>query len=166
MGFVSGGKRIFRHTTVRVGRAVHGLSALTWYRKFGYASALLLGVFLIPATAHVTTDVVPQPSTAPSEALGTFIDEPLHPVEPAQGVGVRAHADNRSSADVSVNGQNVPVPASGHVQKTVTTSSGQANVDVKVSNHSSGQGSSASHTSVQIQATSESNTGGSQSPAQ
>lgn len=57
---------------------------------------------------------------------------------------------SQSSTQVNINGQNIPVPSNGTVHRTIQDANGQTNVDISVSNSSSGTESS-QHTGVNVE---------------
>ena len=57
---------------------------------------------------------------------------------------------SKSSVKVTVNGQDVPVPANGKVQKTVTTSGGTTTFSINTSTQGSGGNDSTSSTSLNV----------------
>lgn len=72
------------------------------------------------------------------------------------------NASNSSSTEVTVNGQSIPVPENGTVQKTMPTNNGQGTVNVKIDSHSSSS-TSGNKTSTNLQVYSNSTSTGSTS---
>lgn len=60
-------------------------------------------------------------------------------------------ASPSSSSQVTVNGQEVPVPSSGHIQKVIEDDGNKTTVDISIQNDGSSTISSQSHTSTDIQ---------------
>lgn len=77
-------------------------------------------------------------------------------------VTVESEATSSGSSaetEVKVNGQKVPLPKSGHVQKTIPGAGGQSHVNIRVNNDSAST-SSSSHSSTHIQVNSHSSSTG------
>jgi hypothetical protein len=94
-----------------------------------------------------TTPIVPQPSTAPVTS----------DAQNSNSSSTESNSDNGKTS-LTVNNQQIPVPANGSVHRTVPSSDGNANVNVSVNSSSTNNGtdSSSSSTSIQLNTSSES----------
>lgn len=57
----------------------------------------------------------------------------------------------KSSATVNINGQDVPVPDNGSVQKTIVSPDGKTTVNIDVQNSSTGETTNNSSSSTHVQ---------------
>ncbi len=120
-----------------------------------WATMGILAALSIPVASMATASNGPahsvQPKLPQSSETTTFSNsaasdtESLEPAPAApssqSGQTTSGSATNSSDSSVSVmvNGQNIPVPANGSVNQTLTSPSGDTNVHISVSNTSTGR---------------------------
>ncbi len=129
------------------------------YKQFGYGAAIVLAVLGAPFAVQamsgnlVSKDAPPQGETT----SGQHVSQPGSEAKSNASEGaksmdsdikveskIESSGAERSDVDVTVNGQNVPVPENGTVHKRLSGNNGETTVDVRVDNGSSSQSSSSS----------------------
>lgn len=143
------------------------LHQVSWQKKLRYGSALMLAFFVVPFAVQAisgtwTDGDSPGTSDTPPAAPQVQAAETDQPdpgpqsAESHTSTDVHAqstiNADGTTTTNMTVNGQNIPVPQNGSFQKQITTNDGQTTVNVQVDNGSGGGSSTSmqSHTNINV----------------
>lgn len=134
------------------------------HRKLAAGSAAMLAVLVAPLAVQAMTGSLPLVGSDDPEPVSAPLDAEVH--ADLREAALEAQADvqgfstggsqsgsgqgSNSEVDVTVNGQDVPVPDNGSVHKTLTDGSSKTIVDIKVNGHQSVSSNSNSSTTIEV----------------
>lgn len=117
---------------------------------------VLLAAFLALWQAQKAAQARPERATVNSSSTQTIVSagndtQPATNVTTTPAGNQEAPTMGKSSATVNINGQDVPVPDNGSVQKTIVSPDGKTTVNIDVQNSSTGETTNNSSSSTHVQ---------------